>query len=141
MARSMPRAWVTRRAGAPSSCVIRKLLSQPLRVRARALARFSRTSQRRRFVARCSQRTRRSSALVENFVGQWLHLRELRNAQPSDREFDENLREAFQQETQLLFGNVVHEDRSVLELLDADYTFLNDRLARHYGIADVRGGY
>ena len=83
----------------------------------------------------------RSSALVENFVGQWLHLRELRNAQPSDREFDENLRQAFQQETQLLFGNVVHEDRSVVELLDADYTFLNDRLARHYGIADVRGSY
>jgi hypothetical protein len=83
----------------------------------------------------------RSSELVENFVGQWLHLRELRNAQPSDREFDENLRQAFQQETQMLFENVVREDRPVLELLDANYTFLNERLARHYGISGVRGSY
>jgi len=83
----------------------------------------------------------RTDELVENFVGQWLHLRELRNAQPSDREFDENLRQAFQQETQMLFANVVREDRPVLELLDANYTFLNERLARHYGIDGVRGSY
>ena len=83
----------------------------------------------------------RSNELVDNFVGQWLHLRELRNAQPSDREFDENLREAFQQETQMLFANIAREDRSVLELLDANYTFLNERLARHYGVSGVRGSY
>ncbi len=83
----------------------------------------------------------RSDAFIENFAGQWLHLRELRSAQPADREFDENLRQAFQQETQLLFGNIVHEDRSLIELLDADYTFVNERLARHYGIPDVRGSY
>jgi mono/diheme cytochrome c family protein len=83
----------------------------------------------------------RSSELVDNFVGQWLHLRELRNAQPSDREFDENLREAFQQETQMLFAYIANEDRSILELLDADYTFMNERLARHYGVSGVRGSY
>ena len=83
----------------------------------------------------------RSSELVENFVGQWLHLRELRNAQPSDRDFDENLRQAFQQETQMLFENIVRQDRPVIELLDASYTFVNERLARHYGIRDVRGSY
>jgi len=83
----------------------------------------------------------RSSELVDNFVGQWLRLRELKNAQPSDRDFDENLREAFQQETRLLFANIVREDRPIIELLDADYTFVNDRLARHYGIEDIRGGY
>jgi hypothetical protein len=83
----------------------------------------------------------RSSELVDNFVGQWLHLRELRNAQPSDREFDDSLREAFQAETQMLFATIVHEDRSVLDLLDADYTFVNERLARHYGIPNVRGSY
>jgi hypothetical protein len=83
----------------------------------------------------------RSSELVDNFVGQWLHLRELRNAQPSDRDFDENLRQAFQQETQMLFAYIAHEDRSVLELLDADYTFMNERLARHYGVSGVRGSY
>jgi hypothetical protein len=83
----------------------------------------------------------RSSELVDNFVGQWLHLRELKNSQPSDRDFDENLRQAFQQETQLLFANIVREDRPVIELLDADYTFVNDRLARHYGIDGVRGSY
>jgi hypothetical protein len=83
----------------------------------------------------------RADALIENFAGQWLHLRELRSAEPADREFDENLRQAFQQETQLLFGAVMHEDRSIIELLDADYTFVNERLARHYGIPGVRGSY
>jgi hypothetical protein len=83
----------------------------------------------------------RSSALVDNFAGQWLHLRELRNAQPADREFDENLRQAFHQETQLLVENVIREDRSLLELLDSDSTFVNERLARHYGIPNIRGSY
>lgn len=83
----------------------------------------------------------RSRALVENFAGQWLHLRELHNAQPLDRQFDDNLREAFEQETQRLFAYIVREDRSLLELIDADYTFLNERLARHYGIPNVRGSY
>lgn len=83
----------------------------------------------------------RASALVENFAGQWLQLRQLRDAQPDDREFDENLRRAFERETELLLETIMREDRSVLELLDADYTFLNERLARHYGITGVRGDY
>jgi len=83
----------------------------------------------------------RSSALVDNFTGQWLRLRELRSAQPADPEFDENLRAAFQQETQLLFASIVREDRSVLDLLDANYTFVNERLARHYGIPGIHGSY
>ncbi|HEV7631474.1 MAG TPA: DUF1592 domain-containing protein [Steroidobacteraceae bacterium] len=83
----------------------------------------------------------RSSELTDNFAGQWLHLRDLRDAQPADRGFDENLRVAFEQETHLLFENVLREDRPVLELLDADYTFVNERLARHYGIPNVRGSY
>jgi hypothetical protein len=83
----------------------------------------------------------RSRALVENFAGQWLHLRELRNAQPLDREFDANLRDAFEQETQMLFADIVREDRSLIGLLDADYTYVNERLARHYGMPNVRGSY
>jgi hypothetical protein len=83
----------------------------------------------------------RADALVENFAGQWLQLRELRDALPQDPEFDANLREAFRQETELLFGSVIREDRSVLDLLDSDYTYLNERLARHYGIPGVRGSY
>ncbi len=83
----------------------------------------------------------RSRALVENFAGQWLHLRQLANTQPLDREFDDNLRQAFVQETQLLFESVLRENRSVASLLDSDYTFLNERLARHYGIDGVRGSY
>jgi hypothetical protein len=83
----------------------------------------------------------RSQALVDNFAGQWLRLRELRAVQPADPDFDENLRQALRQETQLLFANILHEDRSVIELLDADYTFVNERLARHYGIPDIHGSY
>jgi hypothetical protein len=83
----------------------------------------------------------RADALVKNFGGQWLHLRELRAAQPADREFDENLREAMQHETEMLLGQIMREDRSLIELLDADYTFVNERLARHYGIPNVRGSY
>jgi hypothetical protein len=83
----------------------------------------------------------RSKALVENFAGQWLHLRELRNAEPLDRDFDDNLRQSFRQETELLFSSIVNENRSIVDLLDTDHTFLNERLARHYGIPGVRGSY
>ena len=84
----------------------------------------------------------RSSALVDNFAGQWLYLRNLRSWKPSVREFpdfDGELRQALQQETELFFKSMLREDRSVLDLLSADYTFLNERLARHYGIPDVYG--
>jgi hypothetical protein len=83
----------------------------------------------------------RSAALVENFAGQWLKLRELGAALPQDAEFDANLRDAFRRETELLFDSVIRDDRSVLALLDAPYTFLNERLAKHYGIPGVRGSY
>ena len=84
----------------------------------------------------------RSRALVENFAGQWLQLRNLRSAVPDSREFpnfDDQLRQAFRRETELLFDSIMREDRSVLELLTADYTFVNERLARHYGIPHVYG--
>jgi mono/diheme cytochrome c family protein len=83
----------------------------------------------------------RATALVENFAGQWLKLRELDDALPQDSGFDANLRMAFRRETQLLFEHMLREDLSVLELLDARYTFLDERLARHYGIDGVRGSY
>lgn len=83
----------------------------------------------------------RASALVDNFADQWLRVRELRSAQPSDPDFDENLRQAFRQETQMLFGSIMREDRSLIDLLDANYTFVNERLARHYGIPNIHGGY
>ena len=86
----------------------------------------------------------RSTALVENFAGQWLHLRSVAS-KAVDRgtfpDFDENLREAFQRETELFFESIMREDRSVVDLLAADYTFLNERLARHYGIPNVRGPF
>ena len=84
----------------------------------------------------------RSRALVDNFAGQWLMLRNVRGFTPDPKifpEFDENLREAFQQETALFIESQVREDRSVVELLSADYTFLNERLAQHYGIDGVYG--
>jgi hypothetical protein len=84
----------------------------------------------------------RSRALVGNFAGQWLFLRELRNRNPDVLvypDFDDNLRQAFQRETELLFDSVVHEDRSVFDLMNADYTFVNERLAKHYGIPNVYG--
>jgi hypothetical protein len=83
----------------------------------------------------------RASALVDNFADQWLRVRELRSAQPSDPDFDENLRQAFREETQMLFGDIMREDRSLIDLLDADYTFVNERLARHYGIPNIHGSY
>jgi uncharacterized protein DUF1592/uncharacterized protein DUF1588/uncharacterized protein DUF1587/uncharacterized protein DUF1585/uncharacterized protein DUF1595 len=84
----------------------------------------------------------KGQALVSNFAGQWLHLRNLRNVQPHADDFpdfDDNLRRAFQRETELLFDAVMREDRSVVDLLRADYTFVNERLARHYGIPNVYG--
>jgi cytochrome c551/c552 len=81
----------------------------------------------------------RSEALVSNFAGQWLYLREVKNARPQTKDFDENLRQAFRHETELFFDSMIREDRSVLDLLNADYTFVDERLARHYGIPDVYG--
>ena len=81
----------------------------------------------------------RSGALVENFASQWLALRELDTVVPQDPDFDEDLRAAMRQETEMLFADLVREPRSVLTLLDADYTYLNERLAAHYGVAGIRG--
>ncbi len=84
----------------------------------------------------------RSMAFVENFAGQWLRLRNLSNVRPSEAffpDFDTGLRDAMRRETELFFHSILREDRSVVDLLTADYTFLNERLARHYGIANVKG--
>ena len=86
----------------------------------------------------------KSGALVENFAGQWLFLRNLQSARPDVAtfpNFDENLRRALRRETELLFASVVEEDRSVVDLLAADYTFLNERLAQHYGIPGIYGSH
>ncbi|HEY3045135.1 MAG TPA: DUF1592 domain-containing protein, partial [Vicinamibacterales bacterium] len=84
----------------------------------------------------------RAGALVKNFAGQWLFLRNLQSHLPDNTafpDFDDNLRQAFRRETELLFDAVMREDRSVLDLLNANYTFVNERLARHYGIPNVYG--
>ena len=84
----------------------------------------------------------RAHTLATNFAVQWLHLRNLESITPDLRlfpDFDDNLRKAFRQETELLFDSVMREDRSVLDLVKADYTFLNERLARHYGMPHVYG--
>ena len=84
----------------------------------------------------------RSRSLVTNFASQWLHLRNLDSITPDMRlfpDFDDNLRQAFRQETELFFDSVLREDRSVLDLLRANYTFVNERLAKHYGIPHVYG--
>jgi mono/diheme cytochrome c family protein len=84
----------------------------------------------------------RSNALVQNFGGQWLYLRNLKSVDPSKDvfpDFDENLREAFRTETEMFFASLLREDRSLLDLLRADYTFINQRLAEHYGIPGVVG--
>ena len=84
----------------------------------------------------------KSQALVDNFVGQWLQLRNLKTKQPNSHEFpdfDDNLRQALGTEAELFFASIMREDRSVLDLMTADYTFLNERLARHYGIPNVYG--
>jgi len=84
----------------------------------------------------------RSKELVSNFAGQWLYLRNLQSLVPAMDEFpdfDDNLRQAMRRETELFFDSIVREDRNVLDLLTADYTFVNERLAKHYGIADIYG--
>ncbi len=84
----------------------------------------------------------KAQALVENFAGQWLQLRNVRNVSPDRGQFpgyDEKLRDAMVQETEHFFGAVVLGDMSILEFLDADFTYLNEQLARHYKIAGVRG--
>ena len=83
----------------------------------------------------------KADALVENFAGQWLYLRELDHVQSEAKNFDENLRQSFRRETELLFTTIVRDDRSLIDLLDADYTFVDERLARHYGIPNVQGSY
>ncbi len=85
---------------------------------------------------------KRSSTLVTNFADQWLHLRNLASTTPDMRifpDFDDNLRQAFRKETELFFESILREDRSVLDLLNADYTFVNERLAKHYGIPNIYG--
>jgi hypothetical protein len=81
----------------------------------------------------------RADAMVTNFASQWLLLRELQNARPDSPDFDGNLRQSFQRETELLFRTVMREDRSIIDLLDADFTFVDERLARHYAITGIRG--
>ena len=86
----------------------------------------------------------RASALVTNFASQWLYLRNLDAVDPNARlfpDFDENLRQSMRRETELLFESVVREDKNVMELLTADYTFLNERLAKHYGVPNVYGDH
>ncbi|MCY3843956.1 MAG: DUF1592 domain-containing protein, partial [Acidobacteria bacterium] len=86
----------------------------------------------------------RSDALVENFAGQWLYLRNLRTVAPDATrfpEFDDNLRRALRRETELFVESQLREDRGVHDLLRADYTFVNERLARHYGIPNVYGSH
>jgi hypothetical protein len=86
----------------------------------------------------------KSARLVDNFAGQWLYLRNLSNHQPNSMvfpDFDDNLRQAFWQEAELFFESIVREDRNVLDLMTADYTFVNERLAKHYGIPNVYGSH
>jgi hypothetical protein len=87
----------------------------------------------------------RSDALVKNFAAQWLHVRNLDLLSPPDLgifpEYNHNLKTAFQKEIELLFESFIREDRSILEFLNSDYTFLNERLARHYSIPDVYGSH
>ena len=86
----------------------------------------------------------RAQALVANFAGQWLHVRNLRSATPDKNrfpDFDDNLRQAFERELELFVGEIFGRDRSVLDLLDADFTYVNERLARHYGMPNVYGAH
>jgi hypothetical protein len=81
-------------------------------------------------------------ALTENFASQWLHLRNLDNINPNSDEFpdfDNNLRQGFKRETELFFASIVSEDRGLIDLMTADYTFVDERLAKHYGIPNVYG--
>ena len=84
----------------------------------------------------------KSQAFIDNFVGQWLQLRNLKTKQPNSHEFpdfDDNLRQSLGTEAEMFFASIMREDRSVLDLMTANYTFLNERLARHYGVPNVYG--
>jgi hypothetical protein len=84
----------------------------------------------------------RANALVDNFAAQWLYLRNLKSTHPDVEQFpdfDDNLRQAMRRETELLFEHVMREDRPISELMTANYTFLNERLAKHYGVPDIYG--
>src|SRR5262249_50961976 len=86
----------------------------------------------------------KAKALVENFAGQWLELRNVAGWRPDpDKfpDFDDSLRAPLQRETELFFRFIVREDRRVIDFLNADYTFANERLARHYGLRGIRGSY
>jgi hypothetical protein len=86
----------------------------------------------------------KADALVSNFAGQWLYLRNLKSLQPNSLEFpdfDDNLRQALQRETELFFRSIVREDRNVVDLMTADYTYLNERLAKHYGVSNIYGSH
>jgi hypothetical protein len=93
----------------------------------------------------------KSEALIDNFAAQWLNLRKLATVSPirprplanrvEVEGFTENLRQGFRRETELLFESIIREDRSIVDLLDADYTFVDERLARHYGIPNITGSY
>jgi hypothetical protein len=87
---------------------------------------------------------KRAGAFVTNFAGQWLFLRNLQAVVPVQNvfpDFDDALRQAFRRETELFFDSLVRDDRSVLDLLRADYTFVNERLAKHYGIPNIKGSH
>jgi mono/diheme cytochrome c family protein len=84
----------------------------------------------------------KANALVDNFAGQWLELRNLDSVHPDPDqfpEFDDQLRQAMYTETRLFVNSIVHEDRSILDFIDGQYTFLNERLAKFYGVPDVKG--
>ena len=86
----------------------------------------------------------KAESLIDNFLGQWLQLRNLKSKQPNSHEFpdfDDNLRQALHTEMELFVSSIIREDRSVLDLMNADYTFVNERLARHYGIPHVYGSH
>jgi hypothetical protein len=87
---------------------------------------------------------RRAHSMASNFADQWLYLRNLDSLTPDSRlfpDFDDNLRQAFRRETELFFESILRDDRSVLELLKTEYTFLNERLAKHYGIPGIQGSH
>jgi len=83
----------------------------------------------------------KSKSLINNFASEWMKLRELDNISPESPDFDGNLRIAFSREMELFFESILREDRSIITVLDADYTFVDERLARHYGIPNVKGSF
>ena len=93
------------------------------------------------------QQTRRmladpkAKSLIDNFASEWMKLRELDNISPESPDFDGNLRIAFSREMELFFESILREDRSIIAVLDADYTFVDERLAQHYGIPNVKGSF